>query len=190
MENLPDEAVREAQHARARRVRLEHPEPDRLVETGQHRCPQRWVERDHDVGVDLEAQHRAPAQHLATRCGDAPKPTQYRSAQRLRDGGQPGGIDRGRRRGGQQPDDLADVERVAAGVPMHRGDQLGAGRRPRHGLDELGDIAVGEAGQGEAMVAGEQLGQPAAGDPIVVAGGEYHQNPAALEAPGDELRHE
>ena len=94
---------------------------------------------------------------------------------------------------GEQPHDLADEQRVALGLGVHRRSQLRCGRAGRGELDEVGDVGLAEAGERErprdrlASQLGEGRRERIRQGRIDVAVRADDQQAAVAELAGDEL---
>jgi hypothetical protein len=93
--------------------------------------------------------------------------------------------------GRQQPGDLLDEERVAAGPPAQVGDQGRFRPAAEHAGDQPGHLGLGQRRQGDDGGPGRQVGQQGRGRVVgrgveVAVGGE-HQRPGGRQPAGQEV---
>ena len=161
----------------------QHPGPGGLAEQGQHRAGGLAGHGGQDLGPEVGTEHRGRLQQPEAGVAEGGQPAQDRIAHPVRDLG-------GARVGDQQPADLLDEERVAAGAPPHARAQLGVGLAAGDAGEHLGDLGGVEAAQGQGpalgLQPGDRAGQRVAGRHLDVAVGDDQQLGAAAGPPGVE----
>ena len=161
----------------------QHPGPGGLAEQGQHGAGGLAGHGGQDLGPQVGTEHRGRLQQPEAGVAEGGQPAQDRVAHPVRDLG-------GARVGDQQPGDLLDEERVAAGAPLHAGAQLGVGLAAGDAGEHLGDLGGVEAAQGQGpalgLQPGDRGGQRVAGRHLDVAVGDDQQLGAAAGPAGVE----
>ena len=137
---VPDQGVGEA-HAADRAGDLrDDARLDRLVEQLEDGAALESADTRQRIEIELAAEHRGKREKPVALVREVAQAAADHLPHALRDG------KRRRRRlvkaslRGEQPHDLADEQRVALGLGVHRRGQVGCGRAGRGELDEAGDV--------------------------------------------------
>ncbi len=197
VERLADERVREAMPSDGLGDLGDDARADRFVEPFEELLGRRPGERREHVEAELATDRRRDAQHLVAGGGEPLQPSPDHLAHALRHGELGAGdLSLGAEApfGHQETHDLADEERIALGLAVHRRDELGRRCRPRRHLDVARHVVLGEAAQGETASHGlagqvaERLEQRMLAAELHVAIGADHEEPRRTHLARQELQ--
>jgi hypothetical protein len=183
VEDLPEQVVGEAPGAELVGRADQHPGPGGLTEQGQHRADGLAGDPGQDRRAQVGAEHRGGLQQPDAGVAEAGQPAPDRVAHPVGERGRVQVSD-------QQPADLLDEERVAAGPVLHAGAELGVGLPPGDPGEQPCHLPGVEAAQRQRPALrrqpGDRAGERVAGRDLDVTVGGDQQLAAAADPPGME----